>query len=718
MQKYPNLPGVQLYLSDSGESISIDPGLPKSLVFGTIDTDFFEDGTPIQFNEPYSIPSMRAVGEMFGGTGSLFEKLSQVAMGSNTTSVPVAVRIGYPVEVDSLINVQDITLKSGGGAERVSPDDEGTLSLSTNVITLSNTPVVPGSVRLGVDGIIVYDRGDGTMSDNGEINYETGVITLFDVPTTTCELIEYYYDDTEIANYTLVEGESLTPSDNADGTWSATLSSGNLIPGTLKLTVDSTEVTDDGEGTLVGITGGTVIYDTGVITVTAESSPTMTADEYCHHIVSTGKPVPVINVEYTPSFNVELLIKVKKPNTAAGSIDGMLVDISVNGGKTFDYMDVDVSSPFLMKEVGISVGFLPGATQAIEGHEYNTRIEVRSNPADNNELYKALTDAYNIVEGVDATIVSVGGIYLDSAITNVQTAVAEGDSDYSESDPVTASELNFGYQLARFCEKTSSMNHSCVGLIGVSEPPSYNLAAIKAWSNTLKSLEFTKQGVKYGYSHGFYKTTNNRITGSVITDEANNPIDLGAYLLPVVAWGKLPTSSKVQDCSGYIGAYCYFRAGDKLVNIDVPNFTLSYSIPKSILNELVGSRFTVMNSYYRRTYNLVQAPVVRTAAMPISAFTKLSTIKVVNETAENLREVADKYLGRPNSPQVREAMKTEMESVLRAGVSIGKFQAGTVTVESTGMENILGIVKAYVKLRAFSEIHDVEIYLTYANPTQ
>jgi serine protease inhibitor len=63
-------------------------------------------------------------------------------------------------------------------------------------------------------------------------------------------------------------------------------------------------------------------------------------------------------------------------------------------------------------------------------------------------------------------------------------------------------------------------------------------------------------------------------------------------------------------------------------------------------------------------------------------------------------------------------MKTEMESVLRAGVSIGKFQAGTVTVESTGMENILGIVKAYVKLRAFSEIHDVEIYLTYANPTQ
>lgn len=724
MQKYPNLPGVQLYLSDGGESIAIDPGLPKSLVFGTIDTDFFEDGTPIQFNEPYSIPSMRAVGEMFGGTGTLFEKLSQVAQGSNTTSVPVGVRIGYPSDVDEVVNAKDITLKSGAGATRVTPEMEGELALSSNEITLSNTPIVPGTVKLGIDGVIVYDRGDGTMSDNGEINYETGVISLFEPPTSVSELIEYYYDNTEIDNYTLVDTETLTIVDDegdGSGTYSITLAQPNLIPGTLELTIDGTTVKDDGEGNLSGFTG-TVDYDTSKLVFTNDSGVTEASTsalvEYCHPVLSTGKPIPVVRVEYTPSFNVDLLIKVVKPNTTAGSVDGMLVDISINGGRTFDYTNVDISSKFLMKEVGVSVEFLPAPAQATAEHEYSTRIEVRTNPANNSELYKALADAYNVVEGVDATVVAAGGIYLDSAITNASVAVHDGDLDHDLLNPVTVEELNFGYQLARFCEKTSTMNHSCVGLIGVSEPPSYNLAAIKAWSNTLKTLEFSKNGVKYGYAHGFYKTSNDRITGAVLTDETNKPIDLGAYLLPVVGWGKIPTSSKVQDCSGYIGAYFYFRAGDKLVNIDVPNFTLSYSIPTNILNELVGSRFTVMNSYYRRTYNMVQAPVVRTAAMPSSSFTKLSTIKIVNETAENLREVASKYLGRPNSPQVREAMKTEMESVIRAGVSIGKFQAGTVTVESTGMDNILGIVKAYVKLRAYSEIHDVEVYLTYANPTQ
>lgn len=712
MHKYPNLPGVSVFLSDAGEQIPLDSGLPKTLVFGTIENDYFADGTPIQFNEPYNIGSIRAISEMFKGNGTLNSALTQVALGASTLTEPVAVRIGYPTLTSPTeIDLEDIVLRDGTGYSTVTSES---LSVTGRTFTFAHMPIVPTSVKLIVDGVLVYDDGQGNLSDGGNINYATGECNLspYAEEPTLVTLEQYLYDDSILTMVTKVENENVTLT--GEGPFTATLAN---IPLEGHLTFTSTEGNfhDNGEGDILdsaNAEAGTINYSTKAVSFTTTKTSLK-----ANYIYRSTNVMLEANVTYVPSFNSDIVFKVIKAQDENAALEGGRVNISYNGGISYQYFDVDMSEPIFLKELGIGFTFTAGTVKAEVGYTWSLRVEVKRTPQDNSELYKALEDAYGIVEGVDASLVVASGIALDDTISNVSKAVAYGDPDWEGtpfSNSTTSNELNFGYQLARFCYKNSTMNHMCMGVIGVSEPPAYNLGAMKAWASALQNLSFLKSGTEYGYAKGFYLTSNNKMTGAVISDEAQKPIDIGAYIFPIMAWGKIVGSSGIVNAAPYLGSYMFYRVEDKYVNVDIPStFEIVYSIPRSILNTMVAARFTVVYPEFRNATKTSKAAVLRTGAGENSSYTKLSTVKIINEVADNLRNIANKYLGRPNSVQNRESMKTEMQSAINAGAELGKYASGYINIESTGTDLTMGIINVFAVLRAYAEIHDVNIFLTY-----
>ncbi len=78
----------------------------------------------------------------------------------------------------------------------ISVDDEvpsGTIDGTNKTFTTANTPIVAGSFSALIDGVsAITDNGDGTLSDGGAIDYETGEFTLATAPTTSIT-VDYEY---------------------------------------------------------------------------------------------------------------------------------------------------------------------------------------------------------------------------------------------------------------------------------------------------------------------------------------------------------------------------------------------------------------------------------------------------------------------------------------------------------------------------------------------
>jgi len=146
----------------------------------------------------------------------------------------------------------------------------GQLSLSEGEV------IVPESVKITVvDGTEIQDKGNGTLHGtqkdaqggikyeyNGTINYVTGSIQLYNITETTPKP----YGGSAIATYDLVVNSvSITgEKDTVDAYGKLQLDHCPVVPGSVKITIGETVLTDIGNGTLSG--GGNIYYHNGTVT--------------------------------------------------------------------------------------------------------------------------------------------------------------------------------------------------------------------------------------------------------------------------------------------------------------------------------------------------------------------------------------------------------------------------------------------------------------------
>jgi hypothetical protein len=269
-------------------------------------------------------------------------------------------------------------------------------------------------------------------------------------------------------------------------------------------------------------------------------------------------------------------------------------------------------------------------------------------------------------------------------------------------------EVNFAYQLGRFLFEYSTNNVDATGVIGVRPFASYSLSDIALWigaepdysinattgkyyvaapaDNGSGLLGFKFMAGKYGYRDGVYgggfiANDTEWIDGDEeLLDDNEYPIDLGKFISVVVDWPLMNNDFSLATGSGgyiasfapsYGGFYSVLPPNSAPTNKKVTGATLYYKVGIRRMDSLAGRGYVVLREKPQGIV-IADAP---TASLPASDYKRLSTVRIVKDVIDAVREALDPFIGEGTSDATRAAMHTAVDQVLSAAKKAGYLNA-------------------------------------------
>ena len=296
----------------------------------------------------------------------------------------------------------------------------------------------------------------------------------------------------------------------------------------------------------------------------------------------------------------------------------------------------------------------------------------------NNQLFEALSGkrdengylveqgAYQILENYNVDYIYPAGVYADSKQTVNPNS-------------------SFHYELALLCAVLTYRTKMTHGFIDVKPNSNTTLVGIQKYVNQL---------LQYNNIH-YMKDAN----GNDIADKDGNKMDLGWYTSVVVG----PEPVIVSDTLGtYYGspaiAYAALNASIKPesapTNKSLPGVKgMKYKFSNKQMNDLVGNRMVVFKLKNEGTATASSTPYVVdgcTSGAPGSDYARLSTVKVVTDVVDQIREVADPFIGEPNTVEQRNALSALISKRLGYLMEQGEILHYEFEINATIQQMVLG----------------------------
>ena len=297
----------------------------------------------------------------------------------------------------------------------------------------------------------------------------------------------------------------------------------------------------------------------------------------------------------------------------------------------------------------------------------------------NNQMYEALSGtrnaegyvvtqgAYQILENYNVDYIYPAGVYADS----VQTVNPNS---------------SFHDELCLLCAVLSYRTKMTHGLMDVKPNSNTTLVGIQKYVDAL---------VAYDNTH-FMKDSN----GDVITDENNKAMDLGWYTSLVVGPEPIMVSDKLGTYYGS-PAIAYGALNASLPASSAPTNKaligvkgMRYKLSNKQMNQITGNRmicFKLKNEGSTSTNNSIPYVVDGcTCASEGSDYTRLTTVKVVTEVIDQIREVADPFIGEPNTVEQRNALSALISKRLSYLLEQGVILYYSFEISATNSQVALG----------------------------
>ena len=313
-------------------------------------------------------------------------------------------------------------------------------------------------------------------------------------------------------------------------------------------------------------------------------------------------------------------------------------------------------------------------------------------------------------------------------------------------DTVTASagfNRNFGYQLADFCYQATKNNNTCIGVIGVDGPNASasgtpTLAEVETWVADLEA--YTNCSVYDGTTdanndgkpdnYAFVATSDGHMpanyAGGDVEDAKGNKIDIGAYI-SVVAGEVRAVNEAANDlyptlgyynsdgAAAYAGLVASLSAKSAPTNKNINGVTLQNNISLSQANRLAGKRFMPI---IEKPKGVVAASAM-TGAYNISDysrsdFVRLTTVRIVHDAINYVREACDQFVGEPNNAPQRNAMGAAIESALTSMKDVGALRRYDYNIYSTPADQVLGRATVELLLVPAFELQQVTVIISLA----
>ena len=340
------------------------------------------------------------------------------------------------------------------------------------------------------------------------------------------------------------------------------------------------------------------------------------------------------------------------------------------------------------------------------------------------DRYGYLSEAYEKLINYDVDIVVPVGAHLDSQTLSNPT------------------QRNFGYQLANFCYQSTANNNTCIGVIGVDGPnasPSGTptLTEIEQWVVDLAAYTnaacydgTTDGGSGIPTSYCFVATSDGHMpasfAGGDVEDAKGNKIDIGAYISVIAgavravneaATDIYPTLGYYNsDCAAtYAGLISSLPAKSAPTNKIVSGVDLQQYVSLGQADRLAGGRFVpVLNKPKGNVAASAMTGAYNISQYYRSDFVRLTTVRIVHDAINFVRDVSEQFIGEPNSAPQRNAMSTAIENALKSMQSNGALRRYDFNIYATATDQVLGRATVELELVPAFELTQITVIVSLA----
>lgn len=226
------------------------------------------------------------------------------------------------------------------------------------------------------------------------------------------------------------------------------------------------------------------------------------------------------------------------------------------------------------------------------------------------DLYHKFAKAYDYLVNYEVDIVVPVGVHVD-------------DSTY-----------DYGMQLAKHCARASESTKETVGVIGTSLVDPTQSPTLPLVKDHVDSLN----GLSINYEH--------------------NGEDLGR-LVNIVQAEIIHAGEPLSGVGAYAGLLSTLQPKSAPTNKAVP-VKLRYDLSMAQLNALAGNKIVS----FRRKGNLVVVTDAPTAAQPSSDYSRYSTVAIVNDCVNAIRQAGERFIGEGMDIPQENALATAIDDVL------------------------------------------------------
>ena len=329
----------------------------------------------------------------------------------------------------------------------------------------------------------------------------------------------------------------------------------------------------------------------------------------------------------------------------------------------------------------ISVNFT-GGTNGVS--PTNDEMFVALSGKRDEEGYLIERGAYQVLENYNVDFIYVAGVYADSKVSP------------------SISKNGFHYELALLCAVLTYRTKMVHGFMDVKPNTNTTLIGIQSYVEKLLS-----------YNNVHYMKDND---GNVIYDEDNNPLDIGWYTSVVVGPEPICTSPTLGNYYGspaiaYAALNANLKAQSAPTNKALPGCTgMRYKFSNKQLNDLTSNRFVTFKLKNEGVTSASKIPYVVdgcTCGTSASDYARLTTVKVVTRCVDEVREVADPFIGEPNTVEQRNALAALISKRLTYLKEQGVIQYFEFEISATVQQVLIGECSIALTLVAPQELRKI-----------
>ena len=299
-------------------------------------------------------------------------------------------------------------------------------------------------------------------------------------------------------------------------------------------------------------------------------------------------------------------------------------------------------------------------------------------------------------------------------------------------------EVNFAYQLANFCFTASANEYNVLGVIGSSLPKSFSPKDVSRWigkeptydsedtiiengtgllgNKIMVSLSNHKDGL-FATKDGNYQGAAGSLVSGVEVDRGGRPVDIGRYIEvyvhPQTFYNPIDTTGYGYNANGaayYAGLVTTLKSQSAPTNKIATNAESAVKLSKAKLNSLAKYGYIALK-HKNRVFRFSDAP---TAARKDSDFRRVTTMRVVAEVIDDIRRIAEPYIGEANTKASRTSLETNIKTLLVQKQDLGVIQRFELKISATTKQRIEGDMTVELVLVPPFEVRKIEIITSLA----